>query len=87
MAERCHCRRLCSPLASGTQIAVTKSVVYHLLRLAYDFMEMRRALEALRVDLVDVFGAGGPRREPAVFRHNFQSADGSLIARVLIAPC
>ena len=41
---------------------------------------MRRALEALRVDLVDVFGPGGPGREPAAFRDDFQSADGSLIA-------
>ncbi len=35
---------------------------------------MRRALEALRVDLVDVFGPGGPGREPAVFRDDFQSS-------------
>ena len=34
MAERCHCRRHRSPLTSGTQISVTKSVVYDLLGLA-----------------------------------------------------
>jgi hypothetical protein len=34
MAERCHWRRHRSALTSGTQISVTKSVVYDLLGLA-----------------------------------------------------
>src|ERR1700733_8061261 len=58
----------------------TQSVVHYFFRLTHDGTEMRCALEALRIDLVDVFGAGGPGREPAVFGHDLQSANRSLIA-------
>ena len=42
---------------------------------------MRFALEALGIDLIDVLGAGGPGRKPAVRGHNFQAADWRIIAR------
>ena len=41
---------------------------------------MRRAVEALRVDLIDVLGARRPRREPAAGGHDLQTADGSTVA-------
>jgi hypothetical protein len=39
----------------------------HRLRLAHDRREMRFAVEALRVDLVNVLGARRPRGKPAAF--------------------
>jgi len=41
---------------------------------------VRLAFEGLGVDLVDVFGAGGARGEPAVLRCHLQPADGGLVA-------
>ena len=42
---------------------------------------MALALETLRVDFVNVLGAGGSRRKPTALRDNFQPADGSVVAR------
>jgi hypothetical protein len=49
----------------------TQSIVHYLFRLAHDVMEVQGALEALRIDLVDVFGTGGPSPEPAVSCQDF----------------
>ena len=57
-------------------------LVHHLLRLADDGVEVRLVLEALRVDLVDVLGAGGPRREPAAGGDDLQAADRRRCCRV-----
>ncbi len=38
------------------------------------------AVEALGVDFVDVFGAGGAGGEPAVFRRNLEAADRGVVA-------
>src|SRR5262245_30054504 len=51
------------------------------LRFANDRVEVRLTLEALRVELVHVFGAGWPGCEPAVFGDDLQPADGGIIAR------
>ena len=50
-------------------------MVYDLLRFAQDSVQVALILEALRVDLVDVLGAGGPGREPAVVCRHFEAAD------------
>jgi len=41
---------------------------------------MIRSTKALGIDLVDVFGAGRTRREPATLRHHFQTADGGAVS-------
>ena len=46
----------------------SQRVVHDLLRLFHDRVQVRLALEALSVNLVDVFGAGGPGGKPAVGR-------------------
>src|SRR5688572_11567583 len=51
-----------------------------LLRLADDALQPLLAVEALRVDLVDVLGAGRPRREPAVLRDDLEPADRRAVA-------
>jgi hypothetical protein len=40
--------------------------------------------EALRVDFVDLFGAGGPGREPAALGDHLDAADRGTIARRLV---
>src|SRR5271154_3078081 len=63
------------PPASGP-----KCILHHLLGFAHDRLQMGLVLEALGVDLVDVFRAGGPGRKPAAFGHYLQTPDGSMIA-------
>src|SRR5262245_58599465 len=48
--------------------------------LVHERIEVGRAVEALRVNLVDVFRAGGARREPSVGGHDLQAADRRVIA-------
>src|SRR5712671_6610326 len=50
-------------------------------RLLLDTAKMVAPLEALRVELVDVFGARGTRREPAARSDHFQPADGRVVPR------
>lgn len=45
------------------------------LRFVDNRVEMRLALQAFRVQFVDILSAGRPRRKPAVLRHDFQSSD------------
>lgn len=54
-----------------------------LLGLLLDEVEVRVALEALHIDLVDGLGAGGARREPAVLGDNLETTDGGIVARRL----
>jgi len=42
---------------------------------------MIRSPETLRINLVDILGAGRTGREPSAFGYHFQSADGSTVAR------
>src|SRR5450755_460015 len=44
------------------------------LRFLQDPLQVRGTAEALRIDLVDVFGARRPRREPAAFRDDLDAA-------------
>lgn len=46
-----------------------------------DLGEVLCALEAFGVDLVDVLGTGGTRREPAVFGADLEAADGRAVGR------
>src|SRR5450756_306939 len=47
----------------------------------HDAAQMILSTKALRIDLVDVFGAGRTSREPAALCHHLQPADGSAVAR------
>src|SRR5271165_1424314 len=53
---------------------------YFRLRLRDDFVQMRFAPKALRVELADIFRAGRPGRKPACARSYFQPSDRSAIA-------
>ena len=53
---------------------------HDLLRLGDNLVEVRRALEALGVNLVDVFGAGRAHGEPAVCNADFQAANVRVVA-------
>ena len=50
-------------------------MVHDLLSFAHDSVQVSLIFEALRIDLVDVLGARGPGREPAVVGHNLEAAD------------
>src|SRR5262245_10823719 len=67
------------PVISSSPIA--NRAVDEPLGLVHERIEMRLTLEALRVDLVDVFGAGWPRREPSARGHDLQTADSGVVAR------
>src|SRR5277367_233391 len=54
-------------------------VVHYLTGFTHDCVQMCMALKALRVNFVDVLGAGGAGRKPAAFRDDLQAADGSVI--------
>src|SRR5271154_1699442 len=75
-ARRSYARRLRSFRDSGAQ-----RVVYHLLGFAHNRSQVRFALEALGIDLIDVLGSRRPGRKPAVRGHNFQAADWRIVAR------
>src|SRR5207244_12581852 len=51
-----------------------------LLGLAHERVQVRRAPEALRVDLVDALRARRPSREPPVRRHDLQPVDRRVVA-------
>jgi len=50
-------------------------------RLREDALQVLFAVEALRVQLVDILRAGGSRREPAVRGDHLEAADGGAVAR------
>src|SRR5690606_12419854 len=52
------------------------------LRLRDDGVQVVLAAEALRVDLVDVLGAGRARREPAVLGDDLETADRAARGRL-----
>src|SRR5262245_52826355 len=47
---------------------------------AHERLQMCRALEALRVDLVDVLRPRRPRRKPSARGHNLEAANSCVIA-------
>src|SRR5262245_5950734 len=51
-----------------------------LLRFAHEGLEVALTSEALRVDLVDVLGAGRPGREPSAGGDHLEAADGCVVA-------
>src|ERR1700674_5385376 len=60
-------------------------------RAVHDGLRVRQKLlkviatgEALRVDFVDLFGAGGPGREPAALGDHLDAADRGTVARRLV---
>ncbi len=68
-------------LLTGTSAGRVQSVAHDLLRLAHDGVEVGLVLEAFRVDLVNVFRAGGSGREPPAGGYNLQAADRGVVAR------
>src|SRR5262245_12441517 len=75
------CRSWSSSRLPANWAGTVQGVAHDLLRLAHDGVEVGLVLEALRVDLVDVFRAGRPGREPATGGHDLQAADRGVIAR------
>ncbi len=53
------------------------------LRFGLDLLEVRVALEAFRVNFVDIFGPAWPCREPAFVRGHLQATDRRVITRRL----
>src|SRR5258708_22385442 len=49
--------------------------------LADETAQMRLVMKAFGVDLVNILGSGGARREPAAARGYFHPADGRVVAR------
>src|SRR2546425_12530670 len=75
--------RLVSSFSFRRPTALTRGsqcVVHDSLCLAYDGLQMLLVAETLRVNLVNVFRAGRTRREPSTRRHDFQAADGGVVA-------
>src|SRR4051794_25967590 len=60
--------------------AALQRLRHDLLRLLDDPLEVLLAAEGLRVDLVDVLGPGGARREPAALGDDLQPADLGVVA-------
>ena len=58
-----------------------QSTIHDLLRLFDESGEVGLVFETLGVDLVDIFGAGRPGREPAIGRNDLQPADGRVVSR------
>src|SRR5439155_7844592 len=50
-------------------------MVHNLLSFAHDSFQVLLILKSLRIDLVDILGAGGSRGEPAVGSHYLEAAD------------
>src|SRR5437588_6760550 len=65
---------------STEEACLTQHPRQNLLRLALDLPQMRRAYEALRVELVDVFRPAGTRGEPATCGRYLQPADRRAVA-------
>ena len=65
---------------SGSRRMLGDHSSHQRLRFALDLAQVGLAVEAFGVDLVDVFGAGGPRGEPAILRRHLQPADGRVVA-------
>ena len=57
-----------------------EGVIHNLLRFRHDRVQVGLVLKALRVDLIDILGSRGPRREPATGRDNLQAANRFVIA-------
>src|SRR5438128_808891 len=50
-------------------------MVHNLLSFAHDSFQVVLILKTLRIDLIDILGAGGSRGEPAVGSHYLEAAD------------
>ena len=55
-------------------------MIDNLLRFADDRIQMRLALKAFRINLVNVFRAGRPGREPSAGRHHLKPTDRRAIS-------
>src|ERR1700759_747504 len=62
------------PVSAGDRL------VHQGLRFFEQALQMRVAVEALGVDLVDLLGARRPRRNPAALRTDADAADGRAVA-------
>src|SRR5437016_2593143 len=65
----------------GDVIKRRQRIVHHLLSFAHDRVEVAMIPEALRIDLVNVLGAGWPGREPAVVGDHLEAADRCVVTR------
>jgi len=60
--------------------SLRKDLADRRLRFVLNLLQMRFAAKAFRIDLVDVFGAGGPRREPAIVGDHLDAAERLAVA-------
>jgi hypothetical protein len=67
-------------------LAAPKCVMDDLLSLTHDLLQMGLIAKALCVDLVNVFGAGGPGGKPATLGHNFQPTYRCSVTRGIRQP-
>src|SRR5215813_1483445 len=58
-----------------------QSGVNNILCLSHDRIEVCLIPEALRINLLEVLGSGGPGGKPAAVRHNLETADGCVVSR------
>jgi hypothetical protein len=61
--------------ARNLRYFLSKRTKYDLLGLTYDYGEVFGALEALRVEFIDVLCPGGAGGKPAARRNDLQAAD------------
>lgn len=59
------------------------SAIHQRLRFGHQLLEVVIAEEAFGVDLVDVLSARRTRGEPTVLGHDFQTANGLIVARCM----
>src|SRR5689334_15645626 len=63
------------------RLGMGQCFVHNFLSFADDRIQVALILEALRINLVNVLGAGGSRGEPAVGSHYLEAADRRTITR------
>src|SRR5579862_5866432 len=68
---------------SAAALGLRERGIDHGLRFGEQRAQVRLVAKALRIDLVDVLGAGGARGEPAVLRGDLETADRRIVSRRL----
>src|SRR5258708_35717356 len=82
MFDCCARSRLMTCNASHSRPDFRGQRIFHnLLRLGHDESQMFLIAKTLRINLVNIFRAGRPGGEPAAVGHDFQPADGGVVAR------
>jgi hypothetical protein len=67
--------------ASRPRLGRRQCAIDELFSFLHDCIQMIFALEAFGVDLVNVLGAGRPRREPPAAGHDLETSNGRVISK------